>query len=125
MKPERLPGDLLSCSRRSANLVGWVAADARRPSSTRHAPRRDRLGHPVLPPAPGRGRGRRPRRLAALLLPPGRAGPGRAPELRTIAVRRLVQHTNREIAATLGCTERKVERKLALIRLEWEADWPG
>lgn len=45
------------------------------------------------------------------------------PELRDIAVFRLAGHSNREIAATLGCTERKVERKLQLIRLQWEADW--
>jgi DNA-directed RNA polymerase specialized sigma24 family protein len=50
---------------------------------------------------------------------------GLGPELRTIAVLRLLGHTNREIAASLGCTERKIERKLALIRLQWEADWPG
>jgi len=47
------------------------------------------------------------------------------PELRKIAVLRLLGHTNREIAGTLNCTERKVERKLHLIRLQWEADWLG
>jgi RNA polymerase sigma factor (sigma-70 family) len=46
------------------------------------------------------------------------------PELRTIAVFRLLGNTNREIADSLGCTERKIERKLQLIRLQWEADWP-
>ena len=45
------------------------------------------------------------------------------PESRTIAVLRLLGHTNREVAATLGCTERKVERKLNLIRLQWEDEW--
>jgi DNA-directed RNA polymerase specialized sigma24 family protein len=43
-------------------------------------------------------------------------------ELRRIAVLRLLGYRNREIADLLGCTERKVERKLALIRLEWEKD---
>jgi DNA-directed RNA polymerase specialized sigma24 family protein len=46
------------------------------------------------------------------------------PELRTIAVFRLLGHTNWEIATALGCTERKIERKLHIIRLQWEADWP-
>lgn len=41
-------------------------------------------------------------------------------EPRTIAVLRMLGHTNREIAAMLGCTERKVEGKLALIRSIWE-----
>jgi DNA-directed RNA polymerase specialized sigma24 family protein len=43
-------------------------------------------------------------------------------ELREIAVLRLLGYLNREIADRLGCTERKVERKLALIRLQWEQD---
>ena len=47
------------------------------------------------------------------------------PELRRIAVLRLLGHTNREIAGVLECTERKIERKLHLIRLQWEADWLG
>jgi RNA polymerase sigma factor (sigma-70 family) len=42
---------------------------------------------------------------------------------RTIALLRLLGHKNREIAEQLGCTERKVERKLNLIRLTWEQDW--
>jgi RNA polymerase sigma factor (sigma-70 family) len=42
------------------------------------------------------------------------------PELRTIAVLRLLGHKNREIAEHLQCTERKIERKLNLIRLTWE-----
>lgn len=41
-------------------------------------------------------------------------------DLRTIAVLRLLGYKNREIAAELGCTERKVERKLQLIRVAWE-----
>lgn len=41
-------------------------------------------------------------------------------EPRTIAVLRLLGYKNREIAEELGCTERKVERKLNLIRLTWE-----
>lgn len=46
------------------------------------------------------------------------------PELREIAVWRLLGFRNREIADRLGCTERKVERKLNLIRLKWETAWP-
>jgi DNA-directed RNA polymerase specialized sigma24 family protein len=41
-------------------------------------------------------------------------------ELRTFAVLRLLGHKNREIAEQLGCTERRVERKLARIRQCWE-----
>lgn len=42
------------------------------------------------------------------------------PDLRIFAVLRLVGQTNGEIAQRMGCTERKVERKLNLIRLRWE-----
>jgi RNA polymerase sigma factor (sigma-70 family) len=45
-------------------------------------------------------------------------------ETRTVAVLRLMGHKNREIAEILDCTERKVERKLNLIRQQWEAEWP-
>jgi DNA-directed RNA polymerase specialized sigma24 family protein len=41
-------------------------------------------------------------------------------ELRAIAVRRLLGYRNREIAEELDCTERKIERKLNLIRLLWQ-----
>ena len=41
-------------------------------------------------------------------------------EERAIALLRLLGHKNREIADQLGCTERKVERKLNLIRLTWQ-----
>lgn len=41
-------------------------------------------------------------------------------EERTIALLRLLGNKNREIAEQLGCTERKVERKLNLIRRTWE-----
>jgi DNA-directed RNA polymerase specialized sigma24 family protein len=41
-------------------------------------------------------------------------------EERTIALLRLLGYRNREIAERLGCTERKVERKLNLIRLTWQ-----
>lgn len=41
-------------------------------------------------------------------------------EERTIALLRLLGHRNRDIARQLVCTERKVERKLHLIRLTWE-----
>ncbi len=47
------------------------------------------------------------------------------PELRQFAVLRLLGYRNREIAQMHGCTERKVERKLNLIRLRWETEWPG
>jgi DNA-directed RNA polymerase specialized sigma24 family protein len=40
--------------------------------------------------------------------------------LRRIALLRLMGHTNDEIARQLDCTRRKIERKLALIRLKWE-----
>jgi len=40
--------------------------------------------------------------------------------LRVFAVLRLMGQTNREIASLLKCTERKVERKMGLIRLCWE-----
>lgn len=46
------------------------------------------------------------------------------PAVREIAVLRLLGYRNREIAERLDCTERKVERKLQLIRLAWEAAWP-
>ncbi len=47
------------------------------------------------------------------------------PEVREIAVCRLMGYRNREIAERLSCTERKNERKLQIIRLAWEAAWPG
>jgi DNA-directed RNA polymerase specialized sigma24 family protein len=47
------------------------------------------------------------------------------PALREFAVLRAMGFQNREIAERLDCTERKVERKLQLIRLAWEAEWPG
>lgn len=43
-----------------------------------------------------------------------------AEELKPIALLRLLGYHNREIAQRLGCTERRIERKLALIRLKWE-----
>ncbi|MBM3978927.1 MAG: RNA polymerase subunit sigma-70 [Planctomycetes bacterium] len=45
------------------------------------------------------------------------------PELRDFALLRLLGFRNREIADRLDCTERKVERKLALVRLKWETAW--
>lgn len=44
---------------------------------------------------------------------------GLSDDLRQFAVLRLFGHTNREIAEILDCTERKVERKLNLIRQHW------
>lgn len=38
---------------------------------------------------------------------------------RPFAVLRIVGHTNAEIAEELGCTQRKVERKLQLVRRIW------
>jgi DNA-directed RNA polymerase specialized sigma24 family protein len=46
------------------------------------------------------------------------------PELREFAILRLLGYRNREIAEMHDCTERKVERKLNLIRLRWQAAWP-
>lgn len=47
------------------------------------------------------------------------------PELREIAVLRLLGYRNAEIADMQDCTERRIERKLNLIRKRWEAEWPG
>jgi RNA polymerase sigma factor (sigma-70 family) len=41
-------------------------------------------------------------------------------ELRQFAVLRLLGYKNREIAEMHNCTERRIERKLALIRQQWE-----
>jgi RNA polymerase sigma factor (sigma-70 family) len=43
------------------------------------------------------------------------------PDLRQVALMKLEGYTNREIADTLRCGERSVERKLNLIRKRWEA----
>ena len=45
-------------------------------------------------------------------------------QLRTIAVMKLEGHTNQEIAAHFGIAVRSVARKLARIRVEWEAASP-
>lgn len=42
-------------------------------------------------------------------------------ECRRIAVLRLMGHSTREISAELDCTERKIQRKLELIRLQWSS----
>ncbi len=47
------------------------------------------------------------------------------PELRQFALLRLLGYRNQEIAVLEDCTVRKVERKLNLIRLRWQAEWPG
>lgn len=44
------------------------------------------------------------------------------PELRAYALLRLMGHKNREIAEQFACTERKVERKLQLVRAVWEQE---
>lgn len=46
-------------------------------------------------------------------------------ELRPLVLMRLFGYKNREIAEQLDWTERKVERKLQLVRLCWEQDWPA
>jgi RNA polymerase sigma factor (sigma-70 family) len=46
-------------------------------------------------------------------------------ELREIVLLRLLGHTVVEIAARLECTERKVQRKLHLIRLKWQQHVEG
>jgi DNA-directed RNA polymerase specialized sigma24 family protein len=40
--------------------------------------------------------------------------------LRVLAVRKMEGHTNQEIAALLGCSLATVERRLKLIRQEWQ-----
>lgn len=45
------------------------------------------------------------------------------PELREFAILRLLGYRNRDIAEMHDCTERKVERKLNLIRLRWQSAW--
>ncbi len=44
------------------------------------------------------------------------------PDLRSYALLRLMGNKNREIAVQFGCTERKVERKLQLIRAVWDQE---
>jgi DNA-directed RNA polymerase specialized sigma24 family protein len=44
-------------------------------------------------------------------------------EQRTIAIMRFMNYTNREIAENLRCTERKIERKLNLIRRIWNEEF--
>lgn len=44
------------------------------------------------------------------------------PELQPFALLRLTGYKNREIAEQFGCTERKVERKLQLVRAVWEQE---
>ncbi len=44
------------------------------------------------------------------------------PDLRSYALLRLMGHKNREIAVQFDCTERKVERKLQLIRAVWDQE---
>ena len=43
-------------------------------------------------------------------------------DLRSFALLRLMGYKNREIAAEFNCTERKVERKLQLVRAVWEEE---
>src|SRR5262249_47219492 len=47
------------------------------------------------------------------------------PELREFAILRLLGYSNREIAELHDCSERRIERKLNLIRLRWQTMWPG
>lgn len=41
-------------------------------------------------------------------------------DARVVCMLRLIGYKNREIAGQLGCTERKIERKLQLIRALWQ-----
>lgn len=43
-------------------------------------------------------------------------------ELRAIVVLRLLGHSTEEIARELGCTQRKIQRKLQLVQLKWQED---
>lgn len=43
-------------------------------------------------------------------------------ELRQIATLRLYNHTNAEIAGLLNCSERRVDRKIRLIKSQWDLD---
>jgi DNA-directed RNA polymerase specialized sigma24 family protein len=43
-------------------------------------------------------------------------------DLRQFALLRLLGHTTADIARLLDCTQRKVQRKLELIRLRWQRD---
>lgn len=43
-------------------------------------------------------------------------------ELRQFALYRLLGYSTAEIAAMLGCTQRKVQRKIELVRLQWERE---
>ena len=45
-------------------------------------------------------------------------------ELRAFALLRLMGHKNREIADIYDCTERRIERKMQLIRLQWQNEFP-
>jgi DNA-directed RNA polymerase specialized sigma24 family protein len=40
--------------------------------------------------------------------------------LQEFAVLRLLGHSSAEVAQLLNCTQRKVQRKLELVRLHWE-----
>jgi hypothetical protein len=44
-----------------------------------------------------------------------------AGHLKTIAVMRLQRYTNREIAHALGCVERTVDRRIAIVKRIWES----
>lgn len=46
------------------------------------------------------------------------------PELKTIALAKLMGYTNRDLAQRFDCTERRIERKLHAIRLVWESEIP-
>jgi RNA polymerase sigma factor (sigma-70 family) len=43
------------------------------------------------------------------------------PDLRQVALMKLEGYTNKEIADSIECSERSVERKLSLIRKRWES----
>jgi RNA polymerase sigma factor (sigma-70 family) len=45
-------------------------------------------------------------------------------QIRAIAVRRMEGHTNKEIAALVGCSLTTVERRLPIIRKRWKRELP-
>lgn len=46
-------------------------------------------------------------------------------DLQELAVLRLLGHSTKEIADQLDCTQRKVQRKLELVRMKWECSLDG
>lgn len=114
------------------NLLGVITVNKARIQARREAARKRGGGRVIGEGALTRADGSRLPLDEAAALPPAEfdghceelLGQLEA-ELREYAVLRLLGYRNREIAEMHDCTERKVERKLNLIRLRWEAEWPG